>query len=81
MSALGWIDPNRLKPPLRDRIRTMRTGEVSEPILTEEGFHVVRLLDRHTPRDLLFGQRFVKERRKLLESLRAKASIEVYPLN
>lgn len=78
---LGWIDPNRLKLPLRDRIQTMRPGEVSEPIITEEGFHVVRLLDRHTPRDLLFGQRFVEVRRELLESLRAKASIEIYPLN
>ncbi len=77
--VLGWIDPTKLRQGLRRRVETMRPNEISEPVTTEQGFHILLLLDRRGPRDLLFAEKFEDERARLIESLRAKATIEIYP--
>lgn len=77
---LGWVDSSSLRPELAARASRMRPGEISEPVTTDAGFHVLMLLDRRTPRDAVFGRKFEEERTKLLESLREKASLEIYPL-
>lgn len=78
---LGWIDPNVLMSELRNRVLLMRLNEVSEPIASDDGYHVLLLIDRRTARDLLFSEKFTQERTKLLTMLRENAKIEIYPLN
>ena len=57
----------------------MRPGEVSSPVLTPAGYHILMVLGRRTPRDYLFAQKFELERTRLLETLRERATIEIYP--
>lgn len=77
---LGWLDPNTLTPPIRERIASMRKGELSEPVTTEQGYHVLLLVDSHSPRDLLYSERYEAERADMLKRLRADAEIEIYDL-
>lgn len=78
--VLDWLDPATLEPSLRARIETMRVNEISEPVIASNGFHILLLLDRHAPREMLFAEKFEKERIELLEELREEALIELYPL-
>lgn len=79
--VLGWVNPTSLSAALSSRLSTMEEGEVSEPVASDQGWHVLYLIERHSPRDLLFGERFTEERTKLLEALRTNAVVEIYPLN
>lgn len=79
--ALGWLDPESLRPSLRDQVKTMASGDISSPIETEDGYHILLLISRHTTRDLLFARRFAEEREKLITQLRRDASIHLYGLN
>lgn len=78
--VLGWVNPNSLSDALRSRLSTMSEGDVSEPVASDQGWHVLYLIERHSARDLLFGERFTEERAKFLESIRTDAVIEVYPI-
>lgn len=40
---LGCVSKGRLSKPVEDRLFEMKPGEVSDPIETEDGFHVVKL--------------------------------------
>jgi peptidyl-prolyl cis-trans isomerase D len=40
---LGCVSKGRLGKPVEDRLFEMKPGEVSDPIETEDGFHVVKL--------------------------------------
>lgn len=40
---LGWVIVEELPPAIRRAVSTMQVGEVSEPIRTEQGYHLVRL--------------------------------------
>jgi peptidyl-prolyl cis-trans isomerase SurA len=75
---LGWLDPNALRDPLREQVARMKSGDVSSPVASSEGFHVLMLLDRRTTRDLAFADRFRKRRRELLIELRRNARIQLY---
>ena len=79
-SGLGWLDPHRLREELRERVLDMRLNEISEPIASDEGYHVLLILGRRTPRDLLYAEKFEGERSRLLIILRsAPAKIDLYP--
>jgi len=78
---LGWLAPDSMRAFFRDRVVEMRVGEVSEPIAGPDGYHVLYLVERRTPRDLLFAQRFDAERTRLVTHLRETSAIEIYPFN
>ena len=75
---LGWIDPATMREPLRDQIAKLEPGDVSPPVATDRGFHVLLLIGRHTLRDLCYADQFVKEQVNLIEELRQKASVQYY---
>ncbi len=75
---LGWLDPTALRPELADAVEGLRVGEISQPLRTAEGWHVVRLLGRRDVRDLYFAAAFEAERERLVRQLRAQARIKVY---
>jgi peptidyl-prolyl cis-trans isomerase C len=42
---LGWFGPGVMIPEFEDTVRNLQPGQVSEPLQTRFGWHVVRLLD------------------------------------
>jgi parvulin-like peptidyl-prolyl isomerase len=75
---LGWIDPSTLQPSISAAVAGMRRGEVSEPIASDAGYHVLFVVERRDARDILYARKFEQERNKLIEELRGKAQIEIY---
>lgn len=51
---LGWNDPARFVPPVRDQLAKMKKGEVSPPVESQFGFHVLKLVDRKPAEKLAF---------------------------
>ncbi len=78
---IGWMDPQGLLGPLRDAVAAMDPGEVSAPVATDEGYHVLLLLGRRSTRDLMFAEQFEKQRAELLTQLRQNASIQLFDLD
>lgn len=46
---LGTGNPGQFVPPFRDAVNEMEVGEISDPVKTRFGFHVIRLNDRTEP--------------------------------
>lgn len=42
---LGWIAENAIDPVFSEKVFSMKKGDVSEPFLTNYGFHIVKLLE------------------------------------
>lgn len=78
---LGWVDLGSMDPAIAARARKMKAHEVTEPIATDKGYHVLYALERRTARDVLFEKRYLEEREKLVAQLRDQAVIEIYPLS
>ncbi len=47
---LGWLRPEQLSPDLRKAVAQMRPGELSPPIRTGAGYHLLLVLDRRSGR-------------------------------
>lgn len=77
---LGWIDPESLQPAIRDAVQELHPGEVSPPVKSDTGYHVLFVLERRDARDKLYSEKFEEQRSKLVNELRAKAQIEIYPI-
>ncbi len=45
---LGWITPGELDPAMERVIRSLQVGEISQPITTAFGMHIVQLTDKRT---------------------------------
>lgn len=44
---IGWMRPDALDPAIRSAVEALSAGEVSDPVLTPFGWHVLRLEARH----------------------------------
>lgn len=78
--SLGWLDPASLLPALAETARKMQPGEVSQPLESDQGYHVLFMMGRHTPRDMAFAEEFAKSRERLLLQLRREATVQIYDL-
>ncbi len=47
---LGWLAEEQLPPQFKAALDTMKAGELSAPIWSSDGLHVIKLLDRKTSR-------------------------------
>lgn len=45
---IGWVHENAVLPKYFEAISKLRNNEISEPFQTEEGWHLVQVLDRRT---------------------------------
>lgn len=86
---LGWVTPGVLVPAFEQAMTALEIGEISEPVQTPFGWHIIQVLarDEQDNRDE-FGKNQVKEqirRRKIEEEtelwmhrLRSEAFVEIY---
>ena len=70
---LGWILPGDTVPEFERAMNNLKPGEISEPVQTPFGWHLIQVLERGT-------QDVSKERRRLAarQTLRARKADEAY---
>ena len=77
---LGYIPTTSFIEPIRNVVQKMtRKGELSEPIETAFGYHVVRFIDRRPPRPVKFEEvkdALMKREKEKLVKARADAVID-----
>jgi len=85
---LGWADPNVYVPEFRDTLGKLTINEISEPVRTVHGWHLMQLLDKRVGDNtekvkedkayqLLFQRKFSEETDAWLREIRASAYIDV----
>jgi len=86
---LGWVRPGELRPELDAALSTLKPGEVSEPIHSPLGVHLLKVFDRRSlseqelaeARDglerRLYHDKFVAALEQWLADLRQRAYIQV----
>ena len=81
---LGWFGEGVMIAPFEEAVMALEPGEVSGPVQTQFGWHVVRLIDRRDAqvpplaevREDLVGQIQREAARALVEELRAAVQVE-----
>lgn len=43
---LGWVEPRRFPPDFARQLQKLKIGDLSEPFKTDEGWHLIRVLNR-----------------------------------
>jgi len=71
---LGWIEPDVMMPEFEQALFALEPGEISEPVQTEFGWHLIRLTDVEPPR----GQTFAEARSVIEDEIRAERADELY---
>jgi peptidyl-prolyl cis-trans isomerase SurA len=46
--SLGWVNPGTLVPAFEDAARGLTIGDISRPVKTRFGFHIIRVMDRRS---------------------------------
>ena len=86
---LGWTDPSAYVPAFKDALALLAIGEISEPVRSVHGWHLIELMDRRMDDatekrqqdkayQLLFNRKFAEESEAWLRELREKSYIEVF---
>ena len=88
MIAFKWQTLDSLPEQFRSVMKDMRVGEVSEPILTDNGYHVLKLIKTKLPADVqidknqikqqLFVERMGTELPKWLSELREQTYVKIH---
>jgi Parvulin-like peptidyl-prolyl isomerase len=84
---MDWADPNQFVPEFAQKIREGKIGEISEPFLTQFGWHILEVLERRQEdftkealrmkaRQVLTSRRFEDETQVWLQEMRDEAFIE-----
>ena len=71
---LGWIEPDVMMPEFEDALYSMETGEVSDPVETEFGWHLIRLDEIEPPR----GQTFAEARDEIAAEIREERADDLF---
>jgi peptidyl-prolyl cis-trans isomerase C len=82
---LGWFSPAGMVKPFSDAVSNLKKGEVSDPVQTQFGWHVIQLEDSRATKVPTYDQvkdgleRTLQQRKleKLMLGLKDKAKIEV----
>lgn len=65
---IGWLAEGQIQPEIRKKVEALKTGAVTDSILMDDGWHIVKVLDRKDARTLSLDE--VKS--QLTERLRAE---------
>lgn len=87
---IGWVRPGELPPDIDQVINQLKSGEISEPLQTQLGWHIVEVLGQRTEddsehqirqqiRQLLYQQKFDEAVQTWLQQLRGQVYIERFP--
>ncbi len=85
---LGWSTPNQFVGQFGEIMEGMAKGGISEPFLTQFGWHILQVLDRreedmsdearkNMAMDILHKRRFEEEQQEWLKEIRDEAFVEV----
>jgi hypothetical protein len=74
---LGTVEEGGFDKAIDQAVKNLKEGDISMPIRTDGGVHLVRLESLVDGRRLLFQERYKKERARILEELRAAAIIRI----
>ncbi|HVR50183.1 MAG TPA: peptidylprolyl isomerase [Pseudorhodoferax sp.] len=85
---LGWSNPGQFVPEFEEVLEALRPGEISEPIVSRFGVHLIQLLERRqyelNPREQREVARHLVRERKMdeayrswLQELRGRAYVEL----
>jgi hypothetical protein len=65
---IGWLTEDQVQPEIRNKITSLRLGQVSEPLRLADGWHFIRCLDKreaNTPVLVQIKDAIVQEMREL----------------
>jgi peptidyl-prolyl cis-trans isomerase SurA len=70
---LGWVNPGDTVPPFEKAMNALGVGEISEPVLSPFGWHIIQVIERRQ-------QDMTKEasRLKARQEIRVRKSEEAY---
>ncbi|WP_416041950.1 peptidylprolyl isomerase SurA [Edwardsiella ictaluri] len=85
---LGWAVPSMYDPAFRDALMKLNKGEISQPVHSNFGWHLIQLLDtRQVDRTdeaqkerayrILFNRKFAEEAQTWLQEQRAAAYVKI----
>ncbi len=89
---LGWATPEIYDPAFRDALLKLQKGQVSEPVHSSFGWHLIQLLDTRqvdktdaAQKDrayrLLFNRKFAEEAQTWMQEQRASAYVKILDNN
>lgn len=87
--SLGWVGPGDLVKPFEDAMRQLKIKEISNPVQTQFGWHLIQVLGRenkdnsadyrkNTARDAIRNRKIEEETELWLRKLRDEAYVEIY---
>ena len=85
---LGWATPEIYDPAFRDALLKLQKGQVSEPVHSSFGWHLIQLLDtrqvdktdaaqKERAYRLLFNRKFAEEAQTWMQEQRASAYVKI----
>jgi peptidyl-prolyl cis-trans isomerase SurA len=85
---LGWVEPGALVPPFEEAMNKLATNEISDPVQTQFGWHLIQALERQEQdntedyqktqaRDEIFKRKVEEETELWLRRLRDEAYVEI----
>jgi len=56
--------------PFEDALKEMQIGDISDPVKTRWGYHIIKLTQKNEPRQILFAEMKSKIKAQLVEKQR-----------
>jgi len=88
---LGYFERGKMTKPFEDAAFSMKPGEVSDIVVTDFGFHLIKVTDRKPERTISFDEakerikqhlqrvKFLEEKNNYVAELTKKSKVERYP--
>jgi|GEM_PF-599171 len=78
---LGFAEQGRFSETIENAVKKLDIGDVSMPVFTEKGIHILRLENKIMPRDLLYQKKYNEKRNALILELRENAHVKILEQN
>jgi peptidyl-prolyl cis-trans isomerase SurA len=89
---LGWSSPEMYDPAFRDALMKLKKGQLSAPVHSSFGWHLIQLLDtrqvdktdaaqKERAYRLLFNRKFAEEAQTWMQEQRAAAYVKILDAN
>lgn len=86
---LGWVKPGMLDPKFEEAMNKLAVNEISMPIQSQFGWHLIQVLERKQTQDpqaalrqraqeILFQQKMEEAVKQLISQLKAQAYIKIF---